>query len=45
MNSNGGCTAEEKNTLNSRINKRVQELEEDMESTWNRCEEVYGSGG
>ena len=45
MNSNGGCTGDEKSTLNSRINNRVQELEEDMESTWNRCEEVYGSGG
>jgi hypothetical protein len=45
LNSNGGCTADEKSTLNSRINNRVQELEEDMESTWNRCEEVYGSGG
>ena len=45
MNSNGDCTGDEKSTLNARINKRIQELEEDMESTWNRCEEVYGSGG
>lgn len=45
MNSNGGCTRDEKNTLNSRINKRIQELEEDMENIWNRCEDVYGSGG
>ncbi len=44
LNSNGGCTADEKSSLSARINNRVKELEEDMESTWNRCEEVYGSG-
>ncbi len=38
----GGCTSDEKSRLNTQINDRLRDLNEDMESTWNRCEEVYG---
>lgn len=37
------CTRNEINTLNSRFDERMQELEEDMESTWNHCEDRYGA--
>ncbi len=40
--SNGGCSEEEKEDLIVRVGDRIQDLEEDMESTWNRCEKVFG---
>ena len=43
-NTQEGCSSEEKSGFNVRIGDRIQDLEEDMESTWDRCEEVYGDG-
>ena len=40
-----GCYQGEVDSLLEDIDDRIRELNEDMESTWNRCEEVYGSGG
>ncbi|MBU2905050.1 hypothetical protein KO529_09665 [Arenibacter algicola] len=38
-----GCTGEEILEIEARYADRIIELNEDLESTWNRCEEVYGS--
>lgn len=37
-----GCTIEEKSQFSIRISDRIIDLEEDMDSTWDHCEEVYG---
>jgi len=39
-----GCTGDEISGFYVRIGDRIQDLEEDMESTWNRCEEIFGGG-
>ena len=39
------CSQEEVDMLYEEVNERKEQLNEDMESTWNRCEEIYGSGG
>ena len=44
LNLREGCTSEEISEFNTRLSNRIQDLEEDMESTWNHCEDIYGGG-
>ena len=41
---NSDCTGDERVEFGIRIEERINDLDQDMESTWNRCEEVYGGG-
>ena len=38
----GNCTEEEKNDIRAEISERIQELEQDIENIWSRCDEVFG---
>ncbi|WP_147437271.1 hypothetical protein [Ulvibacter antarcticus] len=44
LNTIAGCTDTEYFNFIGRILDRKQQLEEDMTSTWNRCEEIFGGG-
>ncbi len=46
LNGDDGCSNEERSILESRITRRIQDLEEDIENLWNQsnCEDVYGGG-
>ena len=39
-----GCTADEKSSINSRIDERQRRLAQDIEEVWSQCEDIYGGG-
>jgi len=39
-----GCSSEEIDTLTETFDERLDDLNADLETIWNRCEEVYGNG-
>ncbi len=44
LDANNGCSGDEKLDLNSIIFDRIDDLNEDIESTWSRCEEIFAGG-
>ena len=43
FNLQNSCSGEEKERINTEITTKMRKLNEDLESTWNRCEKVYGA--